>query len=1164
MTHPYPNTPFRHLAYVTAVISILGLLAAAGAAAATYETVDTFGGTPKPPSTGAEWPENVQLGGAAGLAINRTGAGGVPKGTLFVAVPNANTGGVAAGKPLEPGVARYAPDGTFEETFTKVGRCGPIAPGSPTCGSRPYGSGGVDVDIDQSTGNVYFLYASVSEGEPAITVFTPDGSKVIAEFGVRSKFGETATESPELLHSTSSNSLAVNDDGEVYVFDEDNPGDFYKRLMVFKPQTSGDYEHYVYAGKVNDIANGFGSPNARRPVLDDAGNIYGAGETFIAKYDLSVSRTDPVCVYTVSNGITAFTVNPVTGEVFYYSSTNRKVHLLNPCNSEGKFIETEPAFKATPERDSLSALVFDPDRAFGAGTPPGILYGVAPNGSNDLGIGGDPAQSSLGYVFSRPPNLTPVIESENVIDVRTTSATLRAQVNPKGSLTSYEFEYIPLADWEANGPGERFAGATEVPAGGSELGSGQVPLLASASVSGLAPGETYHYRVIASSAQGTAAGADRIFHTFAAESPGLPDGRAYEQVSPAQKNGGEPIPPYPTRSSCGSECKPGLALPTPFPVQVSPDGGSIAYLSQPFRLNTGPTEYDQDIARRTASGWESTGIGPPSTRAGSPFASFALDPALTRAIVYVNNPTLAPEAPLGYDNLLAQPTDDPLSLDPLLKATPANRTPEGNTTRFVLKYAGASEDLSRVFFAANDALTGATAAAPAAIDGGAEKDNLYEWSGGELHLVNVAPGNASTAPGAGFGGEDAGQYNAAVLDHAISADGSRAFWHDGGGQLYVRDDGQTTRQIPVSGQFLRASADGSKVLLSSGKVYDLENETTTDLTAGKGGFVGLVGQTDDLSRLYFVSTSVLDEAPNGHGDTAAAGRNNLYAWWEGSSRFIATLLPRDKEAAGTARGDWSPAAVNRTAQSSPNGHVLAFVSEAKLTDADNIGICPLGTLPAPRSCGEVYVFDWDSDSLTCASCNPSGALALGSSYLPTPVHPAGYLPPLHFVSDSGRVYFDSIDSISPRDTNNGVEDVYQYEPKGVGSCSKDGGCVSLISAGNESVDSNFAAADATGKNVFFITRDQLVLKDKDDLLDLYDAREGGGFPAETEVARSECQGEACQAPYSPPNDPTPASLNFEGAGNVGEKKPPHKHKKHKKKKQTGKHRSGKHNRGGAK
>jgi hypothetical protein len=105
--------------------------------------------------------------------------------------------------------------------------------------------------------------------------------------------------------------------------------------------------------------------------------------------------------------------------------------------------------------------------------------------------------------------------------------------------------------------------------------------------------------------------------------------------------------------------------------------------------------------------------------------------------------------------------------------------------------------------------------------------------------------------------------------------------------------------------------------------------------------------------------------------------------------------------------------------------------------------------------------------------------------------------------------------------------------------------------------------DETGKSVFFTTRDQLVLKDRDDQIDLYVAREDGGIPAESEVSRGECQGEACVAALSPPNDPTPGSSSFEGAGNVDERKATRKHRKKHRSKHAHK-RAANHNRGGAK
>jgi len=49
------------------------------------------------------------------------------------------------------------------------------------------------------------------------------------------------------------------------------------------------------------------------------------------------------------------------------------------------------------------------------------------------------------------------------------------------------------------------------------------------------------------------------------------------------------------------------------------------------------------------------------------------------------------------------------------------------------------------------------------------------------------------------------------------------------------------------------------------------------------------------------------------------------------------------------------------------------------------------------------------------------------------------------------------------------------------------------------------------------------------LIDLYDARVGGGFAAPVE--RAECEGEACQSPPPPPDFTIPSSESYRGPGN---------------------------------
>jgi hypothetical protein len=71
----------------------------------------------------------------------------------------------------------------------------------------------------------------------------------------------------------------------------------------------------------------------------------------------------------------------------------------------------------------------------------------------------------------------------------------------------------------------------------------------------------------------------------------------------------------------------------------------------------------------------------------------------------------------------------------------------------------------------------------------------------------------------------------------------------------------------------------------------------------------------------------------------------------------------------------------------------------------------------------------------------------------------------------------------------GVENAYEYEPSGVGSCqSPSGGCVSLLSSGSSSRESAFLEATPNGSDVFFLTAAQLVPQDTDTAFDIYDAR----------------------------------------------------------------------------
>ncbi len=89
-----------------------------------------------------------------------------------------------------------------------------------------------------------------------------------------------------------------------------------------------------------------------------------------------------------------------------------------------------------------------------------------------------------------------------VSSVTGTSATLTGTVNPNGVSTTYHFDYGTSTSY-----GSKTASTS--------AGSGTANQTVAASVSGLSPAATYHYRLVATSSAGTANGADGIFTTAA-------------------------------------------------------------------------------------------------------------------------------------------------------------------------------------------------------------------------------------------------------------------------------------------------------------------------------------------------------------------------------------------------------------------------------------------------------------------------------------------------------------------------------------------------------------------------------------------------------------------------------------------------------------------------
>jgi hypothetical protein len=805
-----------------------------------------------------------------------------------------------------------------------------------------------------------------------------------------------------------------------------------------------------------------------------------------------------------------------------------------------------------------------------SGLEPGAAYHfrlVAAN-ANGSEVGEDETLLTLGAS----------IKDEAASLITTNSARLTAKINPNGEQTTYFFQYVSQAQFEAEVNGG-YTEAISLPSPPGDAGSGFGFIEVGQQLTGLSPDTTYVFRLVASTPGATHPGPDKTFTTHPISSNILPDGRAYELVTPPQKIG-EVFPPESLGIWTGScmNCLPGVTE-EHMPMQARDDGEAVVYGGYPFTGGqaSGPNEY---LSERGAGGWGTQSLSPLlfASSEAQGYKAFSAD--LSRAIVYQIEPALTPDAPIGpegkpYANLYLRTEGG--GLTPLVTEAPPQRAADyENPDRFKIGFAAANAGtalvgaLHNVVFEANDALTGASAVAPAAPTISAEERNLYEWVDGELRLVNVAPDNGAALSGTVFGSgrvlSEEKEGSGADFDGAVSEDGSRIFFSERAtGQVYVRIDGEETREIQDHlGKFLIASGDGSKVLLSDGCLYDIETEACEDLTQGEGGFQGILGATDELSRIYFVDTEAL--APGAEG-----GEPNLYDWNEGSIDFIATLLPSDNEFNGAVQpqvGDWMPSSSSRTAQVSPDGRFLAFMSRAPLTGYDNHVRGRDECRPAgPAACFEVFEYRADSEELICVSCNPSGERPLGTANLSligrgkNDDAKTGYPQPTNLTSNEGRIFFETQDNLTLGDSNGRIKDVYEWEPNGVGSCERANGCVYLISSGQGPNDSIFLDATPSGDDAFFITRDRLLPPDSDEKLDLYDARaphlpgEAVGFP---EAKTAPCQEEACKGPASaPPPAKDPQSAQVDGSGNVHQKHKKH-HRKHHKKKHHKKHRHHRH------
>jgi hypothetical protein len=788
------------------------------------------------------------------------------------------------------------------------------------------------------------------------------------------------------------------------------------------------------------------------------------------------------------------------------------------------------------------------------------------------------------------------IDGQSFSNITQTSAELDAQVNPLGTDTTCEFQYVDDTDFLANG----YTSATTVACTPADLGNGKSDVSASTQLSNLQPGTTYHFHVVASNGLGTVTGSDQMFQTLPAESI---DAESASNITDTTARLGAQINPE------GQDTKAQFEYVNDASFQATGFTTATTVPANKIDLGSGTSDVAASV--------DLTGLTPATTYHFRVMAANSIGSATGDAHSFKTYQQNLPKGLPDHRGLEMVTPPDKDNGEPFVRGgvfgqveaanngnaiafisfnafpgsvfdgsfyraargssawTTHNLIPPQSTEAGLLcatagpVIAAFSPDLSKAILSDGNSLIGTCGTdSPPLVSGeptGVANLFVRNNATNTFQLVDVTP-NGVTPQNATFDGGSTDlshvvfDENAALTGNAPAGDNLYE-WTGGAVRLVTVVGGNgvsgTLADGPAGYAFHAVSADGSRIFFNAnGNLYLRQNGTSTtqvdaSKAAGPGGGGSFVGASTDGSKVFFT-----DDASAGlTNDTVPSSGANLYEY-DVPSGTLTDLTPA------------SQANVDGVSGLSDDGSFVYFVAEGNLASGATAGQPNLyvnhnGTTTFIANLSGGDSSDWSETSDT------------------TRVSTNGHF--IAFNSNSNLTSFDS----------SGNTEIFEYnavaKQLSCASCNPDGTAPStgigipqpetpLLGNGSEYVTHNVSDSG----QVFFNTAESLLPTDNNGKQDVYEY--GGGalhlittaaspddslfldastdgsnvffttsqqlLPQDTDGAMDiydarvnggfpvtapppVCSGEGCKPPQSPvPPVPTVASVTFFGPGNV--------------------------------